>query len=348
MPLKCKEAAAINRKEVGCRRMPSLRKKKTCVTTNQLNQNTLHSIKNVSSFYSPVKQNQNLHYNRHKNSDNFSGKVSLCGPPAFQAGMTVEAAILMPFFLMLILSLLSFMEIIRLQNSITMGLREAGTPMTVYGYAGDRLRESTQIDLTGIMPNVILTYGYVSDKVNAFVGEDYLDHSPLSGEAGAIQYITSSIMERDDQVDLRAVYFAEPDFNVAFLPKLALVSRYFGRAWTGYQVDGKAQAGNQETFVYVTPNGTVYHMSRECTHLRLSIKSCPLEEVNQRRNGNGGRYNPCTLCGKKEIVKMVYITTEGDRYHTSVQCSGLKRTIDVIPLSQAGGRTKCKRCGGKE
>ncbi len=327
--------------------MPFLGKKITCVTTKQLNQNTLHYIRNVSSFYSPVKQNQNLYNHRHKNSHHFSGKASLCGPPDIQAGMTVEASILMPFFLMLLLSLLSFIEVIRLQNSITMGLREAGTPMSVYGYACNCLQENVETDLTGILPNVILTFGYVSEKVKAFAGENYLNYSPLSGGADTIQYITSSIMEQDDRIDLRAVYFAELNFNVAFLPKLALTSRYFGRAWTGYQVDGKESESDQEIYVYVTPNGTVYHMSRECTHLTLSVKPCPWEEIEQKRNEHGGRYYPCSLCGKKDMIKTVYITTEGDRYHTSPQCSGLKRTIRVIPLSQAEGRTRCKRCGGK-
>lgn len=338
----------MNREEVGHRRMLSLGKKTTCVTIHQLNKNTLHSIKDVSSFCSPVKQNRKLFDHRNKNSDHFSGKASLCGPPNFQAGMTVEASIIMPFFLLLILSLLSFMEIIRLQNTITMGLREAGAPMTVYGYVSNRVQENTEVNYAGVVPNVILTYGYVSDKVKDFAGEDYLNCSPLSGGAAAIQYITSSIMEQNDQVDLRAVYFAELDFNVAFLPKLTLVSRYFGRAWTGFQVDENEFQSNQEIYVYVTPNGTVYHMSRECTHLQLSVSSCFWEEVKQKRNRNGGRYYPCILCGKKENPRIVYITAEGDRYHMSIQCPGLKRTINIIPLSQAGGRTRCKRCGGKE
>ena len=41
----------------------------------------------------------------------------------------------------------------------------------------------------------------------------------------------------------------------------------------------------------------------------------------------------------------IYITSQGNRYHTQLNCSGLKRTIYTVPLSQTGGRGRCSKCG---
>lgn len=327
-------------------RMLSLGNKASKVTINHNIVYPLRIKQNVSMICSPVKQKVRVKFLKKGMSEFFSGRASSCVSPALQAGMTVEAAIIMPFFLFLILSFLSFLEIIRLQNTITMGLREAGVPITVYGYAHARMKEEKGIDLSGIVPNVILSYGYVGNKVRDFSGEVYLENSPLSGGAGSIQYWQSSILEKDDLVDLQAVYTAELDFNIAHLPKLRLVSRYFGRAWTGYQVGGGSAEGDSEVNVYVTPGGTVYHRNRYCTHLQLSIEAVSWKELEGMRKADGGRYRSCSRCGSGRNAGKVYITSEGDCYHSSIRCSGLKRTVDVIPLSKVGNRGPCSRCGG--
>jgi len=42
-----------------------------------------------------------------------------------------------------------------------------------------------------------------------------------------------------------------------------------------------------------------------------------------------------------------YITLTGNRYHQSLECSGLKRTIKTMPRSEAERHYKmCQRCGG--
>ena len=326
--------------------MLSLKIRLQKITINLTHKEPLRISNKTEMFYSPVEHRISFPYKFLKLLALFSEKVSLCVSRTNRGSMTVEAAIVLPFFLMVLLSLLSFLEIIRLQNGITMGLREAGMPLSVYGYVYERMKEDGAPDLSGLVPNVALSYGYAGKKVEDFLGRTYLESAPLSYSAGSIQYYRSSIMEQDDLIDLVAIYAAEPDFNVAFLPQVKLCSRYYGRAWTGYAVEGSAIKDSSEINVYVTPGGSVYHMSRNCTHLQLTILSCPADQVAEKRNRDGGRYRPCALCGSGLQMGKVYITTDGDCYHSSIQCFGLKRTIDVIPLSQVGGRSKCSRCGG--
>ena len=88
----------------------------------------------------------------------------------------------------------------------------------------------------------------------------------------------------------------------------------------------------------------VYHKDYHCSHLDLSIRMTHLELVEGLRNENGGKYYPCEHCVKGNGGN-IYITNSGDRYHSSLSCSGLKRTIYAIPISEAAGKGACSRCG---
>jgi len=96
---------------------------------------------------------------------------------------------------------------------------------------------------------------------------------------------------------------------------------------------------------FITKNGTVYHRNRNCTYLNPSVKAVFYEDLKEKRNENGAIYYACEKCGngKKTVV---YITEQGTKYHTSLECSGLKRTIYSILLSEVGGRLPCSKCGG--
>lgn len=277
----------------------------------------------------------------------FLRRVSLWAPQESEASMTVEAALILPLFLFLMLSVLSFLEIIRLQSGMTMALRETGTPMAVYGYAYDKMQTNRDVDLSGIIGDIGFSYGYAGNRVKQYLGNEYLTNSPLLDQWGGIQYLGSKIMGEDDIIDLVAWYQVQPDINVAGIPPIRLFSRFYGRAWTGY--DLKEGAGTQkdgEINVYITPDGTVYHLSRNCSHLRRVILAVRAEDLLGMRNENGGKYRFCIVCGIGKNAKRYFVTRQGDCYHSSIKCPGLKRTIKVIPLSQAGGRSSCSRCGG--
>ena len=125
------------------------------------------------------------------------------------------------------------------------------------------------------------------------------------------------------------------------------------RAWTGMPHhagdEGGGQTGTAKDTgtVLVAENGVVYHKDEDCTYLQLSVQSVSADSVAARRNQYGSRYVPCEKCARGQPQGTVYITRQGEAWHTDRSCSGLKRSIRVVPEDHARGRGlhACPRCG---
>lgn len=258
--------------------------------------------------------------------------------------MTVEAALVMPLFLFGIVNILSFAEIIRVQSHIQEAMYETGKEMTVYGYAYNKLEDSFSID-GGTVLSEILANTAVKARISSLAGVRYLDHSMVKGGSGGIWYFRSDIMEEDDMIDLIARYEIMPFFKITGFRDIYMLNRCRMHAWTGYDNTQTHLTDEGEQIVYITETGSVYHLTRTCSHLKLNISAVSVAEVNNQRNEGGGRYTPCERCGNRPGGSMVFVTSDGNRYHTSLACSGLKRTIIEIPLSQVGGKPPCSGCG---
>lgn len=149
---------------------------------------------------------------------------------------------------------------------------------------------------------------------------------------------------QDEMVKLVKPVRVSPVIPVLGYRGTTIVSCCYMRAWTGYDVTQDEVGETEEEYVYITESGSVYHRRRNCTHLSLSVELTGREEVESRRNAYGGRYTACEKCKGSESG-IVYITAEGDRYHNTIECSGLKRTVRCVLLSETGGRAPCSRCG---
>lgn len=91
----------------------------------------------------------------------------------------------------------------------------------------------------------------------------------------------------------------------------------------------------------------MYHKTSGCTYLNLSIQSVEDVQIAEYRNESGEKYHKCELCADK-INKFgrVYITNYGNKYHTDLNCAGIKRTIEMIRLSDVEERGVFKMLEG--
>lgn len=245
-----------------------------------------------------------------------------------RASLTVEAAIALPLFLFFLLQIMSVMNMIGMQSRLNAALHQIGNKTAFDGY----LYGQTEF--------------FVKNQILDYAGKKYLDSSCIRNGASGISFDGTSIMKRNDIVEIYLTYRLQPLFPVMGFESFAVSQCYYGRAWTGYDVEsGISDFTKEDPMVYITETGTVYHTNRGCTYLNPSVEAVPMTAIDGSRNQSGGKYYPCEICGRKSVTESVYVTGQGNSYHTSIMCSGLKRTIYTIPLSEAGGRRKCSKCG---
>lgn len=259
-----------------------------------------------------------------------------------KAAMTVEACFVLPFFLFAFLNIISIVEIYRLQGNMSAAMHDTAKQMAIYGYEYRQIGGGS----AGAAESLGLTYLYAAGKVRSKLGTAYLDNSPLAGGASSISWLRSSVMQEDDCIDLVAEYRIVPPAAVVGYQQRIMYNRVRTRAWTGYD-NASHNMGNStdaEEIVYITPEGSVFHRSRGCSYIKLSIVSLDKSFLDTQRNQDGSKYYPCEECGAS-CGDMVYITSYGNRYHSTLGCSSLKRTVMAVPISEAGCRGACSKCG---
>ncbi len=243
-----------------------------------------------------------------------------------KGSITVEAALAVPIFFLAVVSLLYLMEMMAVRTSVRAGLQAAGKQV---------MQEACIV--TAVMPSKI-----EAAMVHA-IGGERLERSMIEGGSTGLHCEGSYISPVTGIGNLEVSYEVGLPVPVFLVSPVSYKESMRIKAWTGYE---KNLFGNEkEDTVYITETGLVYHRDYHCTYLELSIHTVQASETASLRNNSGGKYYPCEHCGHGSPDK-VYITDTGDRYHNSLTCSGLKRTVYAVPISEAAGKGACSRCGG--
>lgn len=192
-----------------------------------------------------------------------------------------------------------------------------------------------EIDIEQIFENGMNKAYLMAQIVRNIKPETFNSSYFLCGVQG-INIADSRIEE--GMVDLIIKY----EMKVPFINKyLSIRQRALVKDWTGTDITKTSDR------VYITQNGQVYHRSKNCSHLVIHISKSTVEQVGKLRNASGGKYYKCQYCGDENLLPdvSVFITEDGNRYHTSLQCQGLTRKIIEIDISQVGERKPCSECG---
>lgn len=253
------------------------------------------------------------------------------------ASMTLEAACVLPWFLFAMLAVMQFFKVVTISCAVLSGMQDTAKDMAAYAYI-QRLGVSAGDGLASDLIAGGLSAAYAKGSVERKASFDADD--------GTLHLWKSSFLE-GDIIDLAVTYNAQNTYTLLPIPKVKSVLRARVRAWTGRDGNGSTsqeEGENQEETVLITETGTVYHTDENCTYLKLSIRRVDRAAISGLRNRSGAKYHACERCGGGG--SSVFITDYGDRYHSSVSCSGLKRTIKRVPVSEVKNRRRCSKCGG--
>lgn len=275
------------------------------------------------------------------------------------ASMSIEAALVLPVFLFFALAFTNFLLLLSLQAEMQLSMEEVARNLGKKAYfaahteellqevgeeAGEAAQEAGAFSaaINSLTVKALLLDGPLQETVN---------RSQIKGGTEGLYLYHSSYDAQEGILDIIVNYTYRIPFLPAAIGDLRFVQRCRSRVWTGKELkDSNAfgeGAASGEARVYVTPYGTVYHTSKECSYLTLSVKAKPFAEVESARNLEGKKYYCCTDCCRAgQSYETVYVTNYGTMYHSDLNCSGLKRTVEEVALSQVGALPACPRCGG--
>lgn len=240
-----------------------------------------------------------------------------------RGSLTVEAALVLPLLMSGMLALISLILMWHTGQRLQMLLAGKAQELAM------ECADGRSISLTDVREDI--ANGLTEEDIR-FIrnGRDGID---LSG----------SDADNGEYIDLCVRCELIPLTDMFGLLSLPFERRCLVHAWCGY-ISGYFP---DKEYVYITQDSEVYHTDRDCTHLRLTVKETSSREVGDLRNDDGRRYRPCEICHAKLSDGKLYITSEGDRYHNSITCSALKRTVWAVRIDRVKGRRPCSRCAGK-
>lgn len=267
---------------------------------------------------------------------NYARRVFFCSSHADsrsfkrKAVLTVEAAVVIPVFLLTVVSILGILDLYRVQSMIRTSLHESAMELGMYACAQEYEQDSPM----GLVSSVACA-GYAKSRL------------PDLGDHVKVSLLGSSY--RGDTINLKAQITYRVPVSLIPLPSLHLTNSSTVHSWTGRgDQEQKITEGYAGKMVYITENEGVYHTASSCTHLELAIHQTEADEISSLRNAYGQKYHACEKCGSSGTETVVYYTEKGNRYHNSASCSGLKRSVKMVQQSEVQHLKQCERCRKRE
>lgn len=245
-----------------------------------------------------------------------------------KGSITLEAALVVPIFFFAMLCMVYLLEMVAIQTSIHHALHSAGKELMEQSYVSP----------------IISTDSIESHMVRS-IGEERLEGSMIVGGATGIDCSGSRVDWNTSVIELSVQYDMEIPVLMFRIPIISKADTLRVKGWTGY-VSG-AEGSTEQELVYVTDNGLVYHKDKNCTYLDMSVRAVDADKMDETRNKSGGKYYACGYCKNKNPDTYFYfVTNYGERYHSTLNCSRLKRNIYVVPLDEVYGKGGCSKCVG--
>lgn len=241
-----------------------------------------------------------------------------------KGSMTVEASFVLPIFLFAALTILFMNKLILYEEQVQ--------------WAFTRTAREVSVEYAALDKPFVISPEYLMGKMNLYLKENGL----------IVSTARSRFDPETNEIDLIADYEVTVPFPVVGRKHFRFTEQVHTRAFTGVTTRQDGGGTNEDTIVYVTKTGNVYHRSLSCTYLKLHISQVKYGDLTYLRSESGGKYYHCESCCRgKEFgaEEEVFICSYGDRFHSYRTCKNIKRSIQEVLLSEAGNRLPCSKCG---
>lgn len=305
--------------------------------------------------------NKNLQISLLMNAGNPNTGVNLNDPEetprctSMQGSYTVEASIVFPLTLCLMLLMIFLFRLLTLQHIVGESLNETARDMSLYGesillkeFESQEAESSTEKVASEETTESKKTKGSVAGKAAAIAlcqAKLHKKKAPMEnvfGGALGMNFLSTEVT--DTNIHLVVDYYVKFPIPVFQTKGMFMHQEAVSRRWVGWNPSMEEE--NSDGVVYITPEGEAYHSTKSCSFLTVTVESVSKSQLDSARSNDGSKYYPCPFC-KSTKGSNYYIASYGNRYHKKKDCLAIKRTIKQSSKedAEAQGYHACSKCG---
>ncbi len=295
--------------------------------------------------------NQDILYTSQIQSQPFSLKEIPFYASLKKASYTIEAAVIMPLFITLMVFGMFLFRLLEVQSGVQQSIDAASRTMAVsLGNLANDGKSDKDVDTNGNDPTIKgeLSEAVLLASTIALSGVEIAEHNvPIQFvDGGVLGFNFTNTNVDGNYVDIQVEY--QLTFPVGLLGNYTydVSQRARTRKWVGFD---KYENTTDSRYVFVTEKGEAYHMNYNCTYLNPSVHRLPIEELNSARNKGGAKYYQCKRCKGKVTKGFVFITDYGTACHGDINCTEIKHNIRKVLYEEVKDTMRpCSKCAGKK
>ena len=252
---------------------------------------------------------------------------------------TVEATLILPIFIFAMLFIYHLGGVLCTKAVVYEAMQETAAYLAEYTYFYNKTSDIAEAEYRDRFIGTAVNTATATGKLSDYIDDMDLVDTYVTGGADGIIFVKTELDSSNNYIYMELVY--QVQVNVPFLGTFPTTIKeqirqraYLGKCMTPESIE--------DEYVYIAENQSVYHTTRKCYHISLAVKTVNASNLSARYEN----LSPCELCVKNGVVKSIlYVTDEGERYHYSRLCRGLKRTVYRVKKSDYQYLPACSYCG---
>ena len=273
----------------------------------------LQNLNLIKNFYLPaVMPNRPIHCNEETISD----------ASCTTASLTIEATLVFPFFILVFLTIIYWLNIFSRQTGLQIQLEESARKYNTTAYISE-----DSLETASISPVLMIQADFFSEKL-----KNYCNNSCIKNGYAGISFHNSTYYESKKAMDIIITYEIVLPFIPSDMIHIPFTQHCYFKLFNGNTITDSAD--KSRTKVYLTRTALVYHKNKYCSYLVKYTDIIKLSALDDYQKETGKKLSLCSLCKKLYAVSGnpdLYICATGNSYHYNRDCHYL--TCDIYEYS---------------